>query len=181
MNFPNIQQQKYLKELSKKSKLKLCIIGQDIYPEDASGIAFCKNKFEQLLSYNCSGKYVLKSLGYDLDYFKNEKKISTEELFIELLNKGICFINISYELLTEIPIEQLEDSLSKFKTFNKFFLEKSDNIVLLGKTTTLKLFNKNYSEYTNFETLIHPSPRNKSKLEWKEIYEKPFLKDKYML
>ena len=177
MNFPNNQQERYLNELNKVSNLKFCIIGQDIYPENASGIAFCKSDFTQLLQYNCSGKYVLNALGYDSNYIHKliEEKKKTEDFFIELLHTGICFLNISYELLNNIPKDNLDIILGEYKTYNEFFLNKSNKIVLLGKTKTHKLFKEYYQEYNEYEVLIHPSIRNQNKDEWKKIYNNKYF------
>lgn len=178
MIFPNSELKEYSKLLSKTPTIHVCIIGQDIYPKNHSGIAFNKNTFDELLKNNCSGKYVLNSFGLQDKLIANYP--STKELFFHLLERGVAFINISYELLKEIDKKDLELRLNEFKIYNNQFLIKSENICLLGFKTK-KMFEKYYPEYKCFDTLLHPSPINKIKRknEWEKYYKSDYLKQKY--
>jgi len=47
MIFPNTELKEYSKLLSNTSTIHVCIVGQDIYPKNHSGIAFNKNTFDR--------------------------------------------------------------------------------------------------------------------------------------
>lgn len=182
----NEEANNYLKRrLALAEPIKLLIIGQDPYPSGATGIAFCKNSFEELFAKNCSGKYVLNSLGL---HERNTRRFGdTRELFYYLLEKGIAFINISNKLLegefieghTKSEFNQRlfrlnEGKILSSRKYNINFIENSTKIVLLGKWKTEPIFKKYYSEFEYNETLIHPSNYNskspKATKEWESAY-----------
>ena len=125
----------YLEAAEKVERFKLVVVGQDPYPKGANGIAFCKNTFDEFFDSYCCGKEVLYSLGYSKEAVvsKNENPL---ELFYGLLAQGIAFVNVSSVLLDDAT----DLKLSADKVYNENFLSKTDQIVVLGKSKTTKLF-----------------------------------------
>jgi hypothetical protein len=166
----------YFERLSKVPTLKLVIIGQDPYPSGANGIAFCKNTFDELLHPSCCGKEILYSLDINIDSaIKNFS--SPIELFYDLLDNGIAFINVNHEMFTDQA-----QNLSIFKPYNQSFLEKAEQIVVLGLSKAKDAFKQYYSEFENVEFLIHPSAKAKlnSPIDWKKKWNKTHLKNNYL-
>lgn len=63
----------YLNTISSIVKFKLAIMGKDPYKLGANGIPFCKETWDEMKTETCSGKYVLESLGYDINELKQNK------------------------------------------------------------------------------------------------------------
>ena len=166
---------KYQEELKKVNKLNLLIIGQDPYPYGANGIAFCKNTFEELFSSNCCGKDILKSLGFDQDYLR-ENFETPIDFFIQQLKKGIAFINVSASIENKT-----KQALLETKEYNSDFIKKAKSIVVLGKGKTNELFKEYYPEINVNEILIHPSGYNKTSnySEWAKVWNSNYL-NKYI-
>lgn len=82
----------YKKIISKVEKVLLAVVGKDPFPQSPVGIPFCKTTWEEMTGYGCSGFYVLKSLGINID--KAKKSFSPETLFMELASLGIVFLNV---------------------------------------------------------------------------------------
>ena len=165
----------YLEKLQSIKQLKLVIVGQDPYPVGANGIAFCKNTFSELEDFRCCGKDVLHSLGIDLEQAKNE--FSTPiELFMDLLDQGIAFINVNHELFSA------NSNVEKYIDYNNQFLSKADKIVVFGLSTAKTAFLQHYSNYSNVSYLIHPSGRNKNSIpeQWNTIWANTYLKNNYL-
>ena len=93
--------QDYFDSLIMADKIKILIIGRDPYPKGSMGIPFCKDDIKELRKHNCSGKYLLKGLGVDIDSDKREPN----EIFFDLLKtKSVGFVNASYFYIgTEKP------------------------------------------------------------------------------
>jgi len=165
----------YQEKLQSIDQLKLVIVGQDPYPVGANGIAFCKNTFGELEDFRCCGKDVFHSLGIDLEHAKTE--LSTPiELFMDLLDQGIAFINVNHELFSA------NSNVEKYKDYNNQFLSKADKIVVLGLSTAKTAFLQHYSNYSNVSYLIHPSGRNKNSTpeQWNAIWANTYLKNNYL-
>ena len=165
----------YLERIEQIKSLKLVIVGQDPYPQGANGIAFCKNTFEELQDEYCCGKEVLHSLGIDIDELKNEFS-NPIEMFFDLLDKGIAFINVNHTLFSE------NTDVNKYKLYNNQFLNKTDKIVVLGLSTAKVAFQNTYPEYQNVNFLIHPSGKAKTNnlIQWVNIWAKTYLKDNFL-
>lgn len=169
----NELQLKYLQILFEVKSLSICIVGQDRYPKGANGIAFCKDTLTEFFDSHCCGKTVLFSLGY------SEKKIrdnypDPKKLFFDLLENGIGFINLSYELLKDTS----EEMFHMYQNYNEPFLKKADKIIILGISNTKPLFEKQYPNYKIRETIIHPSltAKESSPNKWREKWETEYLK-----
>ncbi len=166
----------YLEKVQNVQRLKLVVVGQDPYSFGGNGIAFCKNSFEDLFDGNCSGDYVLNSLGYTMDYAK-QTYANPVDMFLDLLNKGIAFINMSAEHLKSKEIEYYR----KFYDYNSVFLSKAEKIVVLGISKSKLIFEELYSlEFKANEFLIHPSGKNREDERWTRYWTGTYLKDKYL-
>jgi len=165
----------YLNKLKTVGSLKLLIVGQDPYPNGANGIAFCKDTFEELQDQFCCGKDVLFSLGVDIESAKDNFN-SPVDLFFDLLEQGIAFINVNHELNSN------NSKPEKYRDYNLEFLEKAPEIVVLGLSTAKDAFEKHYSEYIPVNCLIHPSGRNKTNqfTQWNLVWNNSYLKNNFL-
>lgn len=161
----------YSKRNIKINKLKLCIVGQDIYPNGYEGIAFYKENINELFKNSCSGKIVLESLGYTEEYVRKVFKTSKDLLFHLLEEEKIAFTNIAYHL-----IKGDKNKIEDWIHYNEPFFKNSEKIILLGKGITQKLFKKYYPNYHNTVTFLHPSYRIKNE-EWKQTWKQNSLKE----
>jgi hypothetical protein len=157
-----VERSDYLKRTKKVDKIYLCIVGQDIYRNGHTGIPFSKETIPELIDEYCCGKDVLNSLQYNIGSLKHYKKPS--DVFYELLESGVAFVNISHKLLDDTT----EAELIEYSHYNKQILSKAQGVVVLGKTKSRALFEQYYPEYTEFQTLIHPSKlaRKSNPKEW---------------
>ena len=193
----------YIKRTETIDKLKAIIIGQDPYPNSPSGIAFCKETFEELFykdsNYHCCGQYVLYSLGITEKAILNHKEKFQKpvDVFYYLLENKIAVINICYEILDAPFIafqktidfnrklfEKNENAILKAAKLNKPLIEKAEKIFILGKHKTLPIFERFYNEFIPNETLIHPSNYNAQKKEtiqeWKSVWNTKYLINKIL-
>lgn len=168
----------YAKIIKSVENVKLSIIGKDPYPTAPMGIPFCKSNWKEFTAYNCSGKYVIESLGSDLA----EAEIlynSPDDLFCNLAEKGIVFLNASYYFLdsstiTKKHMQFVENSLA----INLPIIKRSENVLLCGQAKVLNSILK-----TEFEEAIHPDVRNKAMRPelWETYWAKDKLKTKFNL
>lgn len=167
----------YLEAANKIGRFNLVIVGQDPYLTSENGIAFCKNSFDDFFDEYCCGKEVLFSLGYAKDWIVSNYN-NPIELFIDLLAKGIAFINVSSVLVKFAT----EESLKEDANYNENFLSKADKIIILGKSKATTLFKQHYPNYKVTTSLIHPSGKAKkyNEVEWTNVWRKQFLKNNYL-
>jgi hypothetical protein len=184
------ERENYYQASEQLSKLKAVIIGQDPYPNNAMGIAFCKRCFDKLFENSCCGQHLLFSLGLTkkciLKHFEKP-----EDVFYYLLENGIAILNISYKLLDApfIPGQTSKDFNDKLfsknekkileaRNFNQSFLKKSEKIFVLGKSKTSAIFLEYYKEFKATETLLHPSNYTRDSAEWRKIWGSRYLINK---
>lgn len=179
----------YLNYLPKVDEIKAVIIGQDPYPKDPTGIAFCKPKISDIFREYCSGKYVLNSLGLTEKLVLENKELfkTPKDIFYYLFDNGVVLINISNHILKGEFItgqsksefnrklfENNKDYILEAKEYNEHFIKKAEKIFLLGRWKTQPIFEKFYPEYLANKVLIHPSnynTKNSDKIEeWKKTY-----------
>lgn len=160
------ERKEYLKRAKKLDKIYICIVGQDVYRNGHTGIPFSKETIPELLDEYCCGKEVLNSLQYGIGSVKHFKKPS--DVFYDLLDSGIAFVNISHKLLENTT----EAELIQYSHYNNQILSKAEEIVVLGKTKSKVLFERYYPEHPNFQTFIHPSKlaRNSNLREWNNTW-----------
>ena len=171
-NPPKNKKAKSLKEI------KVLIIGQDPYPANSNGVAFCKDSYYELYQEGCSGGTVLKSLGLTKEKARLISRKNPKNLFYELLTScGICFINVFNTVYDQIPIEQIDKAACDAKERNLLLAEKANIIIILGKGKTRSTFEEYYSEVKYNYCLIHPSLKNKDEQEWKETWDTNYLEN----
>lgn len=154
--------------------IQLLIVGQDPYPTNPNGVAFCKNSYYELFQEDCSGGIVLKSLGLDKEKSREVSRKNPKNLFYKLLTShGICFINVFNKTSDQLSVEDTKAAAEEARDFNMPIIEKSKTIVLLGKGRTRSTFEKYYPSMQYHHVLIHPSPKAKvgSEEEWTETWE----------
>jgi uracil DNA glycosylase len=169
----------YLKNAENNAEnIKIVLIGQDPYPSDANGIPFCKNDLKNIK--NTSGGFILKRLG--ILSFDSNDGIAT---FHHLLEKGILFLNLSNQLLKtedgkwlnrELIDELLIDS---FKSNENIISKLNPSVLILRLGSQKKLsgfFKSNYykpnKDKYKILSIIHPSPFNKNRESWRNIWGK---------
>ena len=92
----------YVKAINEAPKIWLVIMGKDPYPTAPQGIPFVKSTWEEMLNRNCSGRYVLESLGFPVSSLSAAELTGRydepRQLFLNLASSGIVFLNLSYEI-----------------------------------------------------------------------------------
>lgn len=164
----------YYSKAKSMDSIRLLIVGQDPYPTNSNGVAFCKNSYYELFQDDCSGGVVLKSMGIDKEKARLISKKNPKNLFYELLTScGICFINVFNKLYDRLSIEEIKLAAEEARQFNMPIVQKSKTIVLLGKGRTKSTFDEFYSGINYQHVLIHPSPKAKAgnETEWSETWE----------
>lgn len=193
------QELKDYQELSKSiNRFKAVIIGQDPYPLNPSGVAFCKNSFSELFKntsqYRCCGQFLLYSLGLSKKTIEKHSDTFKRpiDVFNYLLENGIAILNSSYQLLDAPfidgqPTQEFnkkllrnnKEAIIEAYNYNLPFLEKTDKIILLGKLRTEPIFKHYYNKFSSEEILIHPSYYNSQKVEaieeWDSIWNTKYL------
>ncbi len=164
----------YYKKAMEIDKIKVMIVGQDPYPTNSNGVAFCKDSYYELFQPDCSGGIVLNSMGISKERAREISRKNPKNLFYDLLdNFGICFINVFHKLYDSLSIEDVRSAAEEARLVNLPLLEKSENIILLGKGKTKSTFERYYPEISYNHVLIHPSPkaRTGNEAEWSETWE----------
>ena len=166
--------EKYFKELKAIDSINILFIGKDPYPKGPNGIPFCKDNIEDLRKPNCSGKYLLYSLGINVD-----KEIrSPLDIFFDLLKRNkIGCINASY-----FPFKKKERTNKKIEyseSLNSQLFGKSKQIIVAKSAIEILKKYKNYEELKdNIIEVYHPDHRNsinQHKIvrdDWNAIYSK---------
>ncbi len=159
--------------------IRLAIMGKDPYPTDATGIPFCKPTWDQQLYGNCSGRYVLLSLGFEEETIR-AKYNAPINLFEDLLGHGIVFLNASYEYIgNTISKKRHLPYLQESYKHNKPVLDSASVILCCGEAKKIRWVVPATDE--RFLTVIHPDVRNKRSDRWKEWWDKDALYDKLQL
>ena len=169
----------YYSQARNLEKIDFLIIGQDPYPTNPNGVAFCKNSHYELFQENCSDGLVINSLGYSKEQIRAEYK-NPKVLFYDLLvSKGICFVNINNREFKHLSIEEVIKSTKETRDFNIDLVEKSNHIILLGKGKTKHYFTELYGAHKYDHVLIHPSfnAKNNHEKEWTETWNSNKLEE----
>lgn len=145
-----------------KAALQLVIIGKDPFPSDATGIPFCKPTWEQQMAWNCSGLYVLLSLGLDLVSIQ-EIHPTPASLFESLRAEGIVFLNASYAYLGKKKITQSRhiQQLKAAHELNKNIIQSASAVIYCGEASKIKWIDP--IERTGSHYVVHPDVRNKNR------------------
>jgi uracil DNA glycosylase len=164
----------YYSKAKSMDSIKILIVGQDPYPTNANGVAFCKNSYYELYQEDCSGGIVLRSMGIDKERARKISKKNPKNLFYELLSSaGICFINVFNKSYDELSVEEIRKSALETHNFNMPLINKAKKIVLLGKGRTKSTFEEYYPDAKYDIVFIHPSPKAKigNESEWNDTWE----------
>lgn len=169
--------EQYKDLIKQKKEIDFLIVGQDPYPKGANGVAFCKNSHYEFFQDNCCGNLVTTSLGLNEEQIREDYKNPKVMFFDLLLTKGIGFINVSNQLLSKLKVDELEKVILETKVENSEALDKSKNIILLGRGKTRNYFEKYYSEYKYDTVLLHPSKnaKNGNEDEWNNLWTSNFI------
>jgi hypothetical protein len=164
----------YYSKAKSMDSIRLLIVGQDPYPTNSNGVAFCKDSYYELFQDDCSGGIVLKSMGIDKEMARLISRKNPKNLFYELLTScGICFVNVFNKLYDRLSIEEIKLAAEEACQFNMPIVQKSKTIVLLGKGRTKNTFDEFYSGINYQHVLIHPSQKARAgnETEWSEAWE----------
>ena len=158
-------------------------MGKDPYPTDATGIPFCKPSWDQQLAENCSGRYVLNSLGCEEEVIREKYKYPNC-LFEDLLGCGIVFLNVSYQYIgAKLSREKHLHYLQESYKYNRAVLESASIVLCCGEAKNIRWVMPKTDE--RFHFIIHPDIRNKvnpgRNVRWKEWWDKDVLYDKFLL
>ncbi len=144
-----------------KTALQLAIIGKDPFPSDPTGIPFCKPFWEQQLAWNCSGLYVLRSLGLDLDIIQ-DAHLTPISLFESLLAEGIVFLNASYTTIEgKITQSRHIPQLRAAYELNKNIIQSAETVIYCGEASKIKWVAP--IKRTGSHCVVHPDVRNKNR------------------
>jgi len=149
----------YLRGVPDRS-IDLVIVGQDPFPNRATGIPFSKETWEEQIASSSAGRYVLKSLGIDTDDARNEFKCP-DELFMMLRNQGVVVLNASYIDPSDRKSEGLrwKEVLDESRKYDQGILERAERVVLCGNIA--QRLDKT-SDDKNWEHYVHPALRNRN-------------------
>jgi hypothetical protein len=171
----------YLNILEGLDEIKLIIMGKDPYPEDPTGIPFCKNTWNAMFQYTCSGRYVLSVLGYKRKKILKGKYGCPAEFFKYLAGKrGIVFLNISYYYIGgSLRKKEHEGFIEDAMATNMPIMEKAKSIIICGAAGKLPWIASRWIALTTrvkVINVVHPDVRNSSSIyqsvkdEWKKYW-----------
>lgn len=150
----------YFDVCRKLSKINLTIVGKDPYPQNATEIPFCKEKWE-MFHKNISGFIILAAINKDFSISKQiSLGINPKECFTKLAEeKGIVFLNGSYTYLNGDKFSRKKHGEYVKKAYsevNHEILDKSSNILLCGMAR--KMLESIVPFFPdNFKCVPHPS------------------------
>lgn len=157
-----------------QGRLQLAIVGKDPFPTSATGIPFCKATWEEQLAKNCSGRYVLGSLGVALGEARVDYR-TPEELFAALRDVGIVFLNASYKYLGPTPIRRNHmPLLEQAHEVNTPILREANYVMYCGEAKKVRCWLDPVESAEQAKFVIHPDVRNRNnprtRDEWKAAW-----------
>lgn len=172
--------QEYFDSLIMADNIRILIVGRDPYPNGSMGIPFCKNEINDLRKHNCSGKYLLKGLGVDID----SETRNPNDIFFDLLKtKKVGFVNASYFYIGTVKPKRYQVKFSNL--INQQIYKKSEFVILtnsakkLLKTRDKKIID-GYEPIDDIEikmpikedwlTVCHPDFRNRNSENHKTLW-----------
>lgn len=163
------------------SPLQLIVVGKDPFPTDATGIPFCKTTWEQQLAFNCSGQYVLRSLGVNL-MEAQRAYLTPSALFEYLASIGILFLNASYTFIGQkIRKSKHWEHLYAAHLVNDPFIRVANKVIYCGEAQKIKWV-------TDIDTgwcVVHPDVRNRvnprTSMRWSTVWNDNALRDTFGL
>lgn len=158
--------------------LQIALVGKDPFPKAATQIPFCKATWKEQLASNCSGRYVLASLGVTLSEAEAEYE-TPQGLFEALRSAGIVFLNASCSYIggTIVRSKHLP-LLAKAHIANKPVLQAAKNVIYCGEAWKVRWIEPTLKG----DLSIHPDVRNKhnprTKDRWKQSWEEKALSNR---
>lgn len=169
--------------LANLSDLQLVIVGKDPYPKDATGVPFCKPCWDSQTAANCSGRYVLESLGIDPEDDELHKAYPTpKHIFDELCVQGVVFLNACFDLI-DGPITKRDHSqmLQDAYEVNESYLAVPQKVVYCGEAKKICWINEGLVVHR----AMHPDFRNKNHKDrsdrWRKWWDPGQLQRKFNL
>jgi len=177
----------YLESIDKN--ISLVIMGKDPYPTNPTNIPFCKGSWKEQTMWNCSGKFVLQSLGFMVDELKFEYSCP-RSLFQSLAENGIVFLNLSYQYVgRSLVMKDDAEMIKKYTQINLPFLTAAKTILACGEAKRIIWSReREIKEMYQIEKILnvtHPDIRNrnsiypKTKLGWENYWGENKLWEKY--
>ena len=156
-------------------QLQAAIVGKDPFPTAATQIPFCKATGKEQLALNCSGRYVLASLGITLSTVEAEYE-TPRELFEALRSVGIVFLNASRSYIGgTINRSKHLPLLTEALVANEPILHAARNVIYCGEAWKVSWV----APTVTGELSVHPDVRNKynprTKDRWKQSWEEKAL------
>jgi hypothetical protein len=161
-------------------RVRLVIMGKDLYPKSATGIAFCKPDWPALMAENCSGRYVLQALGINLTVEGASGQPPPHDLFKRLAQAGVVFLNASYsedvgERFTKaLKLGALRDA---YYDLNKPILTAAKTVIRCGEARRMDWALDSKEEKRQFCDVVHPDKRNSynshTKVRWAQLWGTP--------
>jgi hypothetical protein len=170
----------YLDIVDKGNCFNLVIVGKDPFPSSPTGIPFCKESWKEQLKDNNSGLHVLKSIGIDtLNAKDNYPKPSN--LFHELADQGIVFLNCSYHYLGTSGLPKKDHIyVDQALSVNEPIIRKAASVLLCGEA---KVLEEKIKGVTNFYKVVHPDIQNRTlkKEDWHKWWADSVIKQRFNL
>ncbi|MDD4220522.1 MAG: hypothetical protein PHR10_10125 [Sphaerochaetaceae bacterium] len=156
----------YLNILEGLDEIEKIIMGKDPYPEDPTGIPFCKNAWNAVFQNNCSGRYVLSALGYKRKEILEGKYGCPADFFKYLAGKkGIVFLNMSYHYIGgSLRKKEHEGYIEEARATNMPIMEKAKSIFICGAAGKLPWIASTWIALKGVKVInvVHPDVRNRS-------------------
>jgi uracil DNA glycosylase len=161
----------YFKKIAGIDNFKLVIVGQDPYPQYATGIPFSKPSWNDLKK-NHSGHYVFASLAGP-DY--SEKFETPDEFVMFLADKKIALLNASYDYMQgQSPSKKRHLAfVEKAMSRNMDVINKAGKVLLCGgKTTKMCGWVGVVPDNEKIFAVPHPAPYGRQNEEvWKNYWD----------
>ncbi|OOG54636.1 hypothetical protein B0E47_11210 [Rhodanobacter sp. B05] len=158
--------------------IQLVILGKDAFPQEPTGIAFCKETWAGQANHTCSGRYVLEALGVD---WRAEQARGGDpiKLFHALRDVGVVFFNACYVKPDgkQFAKSTHEQAIKVGYAFNQEILETTPRIILCGQAQLMRwahpIIDDKYKTYVHPSQLNGISPHPKVRIAWAETWGNP--------
>jgi len=158
--------------------IQLVILGKDAFPQESTGIAFCKETWAGQANHTCSGRYVLEALGVD---WRAEQARGGDpiKLFHALRDVGVVFFNACYAKPEgkQFAKSTHEQAIKAGYAFNREILEAAPRVILCGQAELMRwahpIIDSKYKAYVHPSQLNGISRHEKLRNAWAETWGTP--------